>query len=177
MPSVCISMIKTLEELIHAHTVIIPRVGLGGEGGLCMWIRVNRKHCGCCYYLITSPCCIALHRAIKQNPQSSPFLEPVRLDVYPDYIDYVKKPMDVGTAWKKCEDGCYSHESELAADLFLIVENCHLYCDSRFPELPQLCDQVCVCCRYAALHVYIGAIIMLIALKEQPSLYLYMPAA
>ncbi len=70
-------------------------------------------------------------------------MEPVRLDVYPDYTEYVKIPMDVGTAWQKCEAGCYSHESELAADLCLIMENCHRYCDSRFPELPQLCDEVC----------------------------------
>ncbi len=93
--------------------------------------------------ILFSSCCMAPHRAVKQNPQSSHFMEPVSLDVYPDYADYVKRPMDVGTAWKKCADGCYSHELELATDLCLIMENCHLYCDSRFPELPQLCDQVC----------------------------------
>ncbi len=69
-------------------------------------------------------------------------MEPVRLDVYPDYTEYVEKPMDLGTACQKCKDGCYSHESELAADLCLVMENCHRYCELRFPELPQLCDQV-----------------------------------
>jgi hypothetical protein len=50
----------------------------------------------------------------------------VALDI-PDYPEVIKNPMDLGTIWKKLQDGQYNDASEVLADLDLVWSNCLLY--------------------------------------------------
>lgn len=58
-----------------------------------------------------------------------PFYKPVdavALEI-PDYYEIIKKPMDLGTAKKKLDDGLYRSAAEFGADIRLIFTNCYRY--------------------------------------------------
>ncbi|KAI1381891.1 Bromodomain-containing protein [Hypoxylon crocopeplum] len=64
-----------------------------------------------------------------------PFREPVRPieDGVPDYLDKVKKPMDLGTIKTKMDRKEYDNEQEFLADVRLIFSNCFTYHQQNSP--------------------------------------------
>ncbi|OLL23440.1 Transcriptional activator spt7, partial [Neolecta irregularis DAH-3] len=58
---------------------------------------------------------------------STPFLNKVSKREAPDYFDFIKSPMDLGTAMKKLKTLQYSSKAEFVDDLLLIWSNCLLY--------------------------------------------------
>jgi len=55
------------------------------------------------------------------------FLEPVDTAIVPDYLDYIKHPMDLGTVKKKLSEDQYRTLADLKSDLDLIWSNCCFY--------------------------------------------------
>lgn len=55
------------------------------------------------------------------------FAEPVDLSEVPDYLEYIKHPMDLSTIRKKVETYQYSSFDELEDDFNLMIKNCMLY--------------------------------------------------
>lgn len=51
-----------------------------------------------------------------------------------DYLDVIKRPMDLGTVRKQLEQGVYSTPHECAADVRLIWDNCRLYNPGGVPR-------------------------------------------
>lgn len=58
-----------------------------------------------------------------------PFREAIEpeADGVPDYLDKVKRPMDLGTIKRKMDRGQYGNEEEFAADVRQIFDNCFTY--------------------------------------------------
>lgn len=58
-----------------------------------------------------------------------PFKEPVDPveDGVPDYLDKVKRPMDLNTIKAKMDRREYVHEDDFAADMRQIFDNCFTY--------------------------------------------------
>lgn len=70
-----------------------------------------------------------LDKLKKQDPESMPFrspVDPLALGI-PDYLDIVKKPMDLGTIEKKLKNGEYSDPWEYVDDVWLMFDNAWLY--------------------------------------------------
>lgn len=66
---------------------------------------------------------------MHQDPESIPFrspVDPITLGI-PDYLDIVKKPMDLGTIEKKLRKGEYSDPWEYVDDVWLMFDNAWLY--------------------------------------------------
>ncbi len=42
----------------------------------------------------------------------------------------------------QARDFSYSHRDGMMGDIRLIKDNCHLFCESRFPNLPPLADKL-----------------------------------
>lgn len=59
--------------------------------------------------------------------QAWPFLHPVQLDEAPNYLEYVKSPMDLSTMDAKLRNGEYLRIEDFSSDFMLIVENCKIY--------------------------------------------------
>ena len=58
---------------------------------------------------------------------STPFLQRVNKRDAPDYYNFIKHPMDLGTMSKKIKQHQYKSKKEFADDLNLIWDNCLLY--------------------------------------------------
>jgi hypothetical protein len=54
---------------------------------------------------------------IAEDGYASIFLEPVNLDDFPDYEEYVDSPMDLGTVRKKLESKKYQMPEQFARDV------------------------------------------------------------
>ncbi|KAG0052963.1 ATPase AAA domain-containing protein 2B [Gryganskiella cystojenkinii] len=52
-----------------------------------------------------------------------PFFQPVDLEEFPDYLEVIKKPMDLATINSKINDRAYLEVKEFVADIDLIVSN------------------------------------------------------
>ena len=61
------------------------------------------------------------------RPHSEPFLVKVKKQDVPDYYDYIKHPMDLGTMSRKLRDNKYTSKQTFVDDLNLIWSNCLLY--------------------------------------------------
>ena len=70
-----------------------------------------------------------LDKLMHQNPESISFRAPVDLITLgiPDYLDIIKKPMDMETIEKKLRKGEYSDPWEYIDDVWLMFENAWLY--------------------------------------------------
>ncbi|XP_027198351.2 peregrin-like [Dermatophagoides pteronyssinus] len=55
------------------------------------------------------------------------FIEPVNVEDVPDYCDYIKNPMDLGTMRTKIEQNQYEEFQNFIEDLNLIINNCTFY--------------------------------------------------
>lgn len=64
-----------------------------------------------------------------------PFKEPVNPaeDGVPDYLDKVRRPMDLGTIKAKVNRGEYNTENEFCEDMRQIFKNCYTYWKSSDP--------------------------------------------
>lgn len=70
-----------------------------------------------------------LEKLMHQDPESIPFrlpVDPITLGI-PDYLDIIKKPMDLGTIEKKLKKGEYSDPWEYVDDVWLMFDNAWLY--------------------------------------------------
>jgi len=68
------------------------------------------------------------------------FRQPVKRREVPDYHLVVRRPMDLNTMQKKCRAAKYGSVAEFMADFRLLVDNCHLYNETRNPHLPPTAD-------------------------------------
>jgi len=68
-------------------------------------------------------------------PNSEPFARPVDTSLLPDYPSIVTNPMDLFTMIKKTNDNKYNSIEEFTIDINLIMSNCVLYCNERFPDI------------------------------------------
>ncbi|KAH7641274.1 peregrin-like isoform x1 [Dermatophagoides farinae] len=55
------------------------------------------------------------------------FIEPVNVEEVPDYRDFIKNPMDLGTMRKKVDENQYISFDQFENDLNLIIDNCTFY--------------------------------------------------
>ncbi|KAK7254661.1 hypothetical protein SO694_00010360 [Aureococcus anophagefferens] len=73
-----------------------------------------------------------LDRLFAQDP-SNLWGAPVNTALYSDYLNVVKRPMDLGTVRARVES--YATMAAFAADVRLVYENSALYCKARFPDV------------------------------------------
>ncbi|KAG9036544.1 Transcriptional activator spt7 [Tulasnella sp. JGI-2019a] len=64
---------------------------------------------------------------LKSTQEAGAFLRAVKKAEAPDYDQYVKHPMDLGTVQKKVKAHTYQNKQQFASDLNLIWDNCLLY--------------------------------------------------
>nr|ASU54199.1 histone acetyltransferase [Hevea brasiliensis] len=76
------------------------------------------------------------------------FLKPVSKKEAPDYLDIIKRPMDLSTIREKVRKMEYKHREEFRHDMWQITYNAHLYNDGRNPGIPPLADQLLELCDY-----------------------------
>ena len=82
-----------------------------------------------------------------QDPESIPFrapVDPITLGI-PDYLDIVKKPMDLGTIENKLRKGKYSDPWEYVNDVWLMFDNAWLY-NRNTSRVYRYCTKVRVSC-------------------------------
>ncbi|TPX68054.1 hypothetical protein SpCBS45565_g03374 [Spizellomyces sp. 'palustris'] len=71
---------------------------------------------------------------------SDAFAEPVDLERFPQYLDFVDQPMDFGTIGMKLDENCYTKIQEFVKDVLLVFINCRTF---NAPETgyPQIADR------------------------------------
>jgi len=60
-------------------------------------------------------------------PMAWPFLQPVDLDKYKDYVSIVAEPMDLSKIKRKVEKGSYLDPRHLERDVRLMIANARKY--------------------------------------------------
>ncbi|BFI36879.1 hypothetical protein MARPO_0010s0177 [Marchantia polymorpha] len=83
---------------------------------------------------------------LKNSDVAYLFLKPVSKKEAPDYLDYVKKPMDLGLIRDKVRKMVYRCRDDFRADVEQIAENAHIYNDGRNPGIPPLADKLLDLC-------------------------------
>lgn len=63
-----------------------------------------------------------------------PFLEAVDVTENPDYLEYVQRPVDLGTIKKNLTAKAYDSVEDFAADVRQVFINCSEYCRPRGRE-------------------------------------------
>ncbi|XAR69721.1 hypothetical protein NMG60_11001422 [Bertholletia excelsa] len=76
------------------------------------------------------------------------FLKPVTKKEAPDYLDIIKRPMDLSTIREKVRRLEYKSRDEFRHDVWQIAFNAHRYNDGRNPGIPPLADQLLEICDY-----------------------------
>ncbi|XP_059653268.1 transcription initiation factor TFIID subunit 1 [Cornus florida] len=76
------------------------------------------------------------------------FLKPVSKKEAPDYLDIIKRPMDLSTIREKVRKMEYKSREEFRHDVWQITYNAHRYNDGRNPGIPPLADQLLELCDY-----------------------------
>lgn len=74
--------------------------------------------------------------------EAAPFLNPVSVTEFPDYLDVIERPMDLSLVKGKVEDNTYVSVDSFLFDIELIRSNCQQYCETRFPTLPPMAEHV-----------------------------------
>ncbi|KAF0992557.1 hypothetical protein HZS_1340, partial [Henneguya salminicola] len=64
---------------------------------------------------------------ITQLSDAQPFLEPMNIEEYPDYLLFVKTPMDFSTISQKLMTGAYLSPDQFVNDIKLLLQNSRLY--------------------------------------------------
>lgn len=81
------------------------------------------------------------------HPLCRAFLRPVdpELDGAPDYLDFIAKPMDLGTVRENIYKGVYKNSQQWYEDLCLIWSNAQKYNDKRtlIYQVADLMDKKC----------------------------------
>lgn len=83
---------------------------------------------------------------LKNADCSYLFLKPVPKKEAPDYLHYVKRPMDLSTIRERVRKLKYKDRDEFRNDVKQIAENAHLYNDGRNPGIPPLADRLLEIC-------------------------------
>ncbi|KAL5266105.1 hypothetical protein ACHWQZ_G006681 [Mnemiopsis leidyi] len=65
--------------------------------------------------------------SLSNHPDSQPFMTPVDITIYNDYLKYCQEPMDLETITDKLHSGCYTLEVEFYNDIDLIFKNSFIY--------------------------------------------------
>ncbi|XP_062229396.1 transcription initiation factor TFIID subunit 1-like isoform X2 [Phragmites australis] len=76
------------------------------------------------------------------------FLKPVPKKEAPDYLDFIERPMDLGTIREKVRKMEYKNREEFRNDVAQIQLNAHIYNDNRHPAIPPLADRLKEMCDY-----------------------------
>ncbi|KAJ8768872.1 hypothetical protein K2173_023867 [Erythroxylum novogranatense] len=76
------------------------------------------------------------------------FLKPVSKKEAPDYLDIIKRPMDLSTIRDKVRHMEYKNRHDFRHDVWQITYNAHLYNDGQNPGIPPLADQLLELCDY-----------------------------
>lgn len=76
------------------------------------------------------------------------FLKPVTKKDAPDYLDIIKRPMDLSTIREKVRNMEYKSREDFRHDVWQIAYNAHKYNDGRNPGIPPLADQLLELCDY-----------------------------
>lgn len=66
---------------------------------------------------------------------SGPFLYPVDLQTFPDYMDYVQTPIDMDTMRKRVENFHYQDLRSFTDDVQLMLDNAVQYCTGRYDDI------------------------------------------
>ncbi|TVU48820.1 hypothetical protein EJB05_00098 [Eragrostis curvula] len=74
------------------------------------------------------------------------FLKPVTRKEAPDYLDYIERPMDLGTIRDKVRNMEYKNREQFRHDVAQIQLNAHIYNDRRYPAIPPLADKLMEMC-------------------------------
>lgn len=85
-----------------------------------------------------------LEKLYRTDPESMPFrqpVDPIQLGI-PDYLDIVKKPMDMGSIQKNLMNGLYSDPWEYVDDVWLMFDNAWLY-NRKTSRVYRYCTKVC----------------------------------
>ena len=73
----------------------------------------------------------------KHRDYAWPFYEPVSLETYPDYLEIIKKPIDLTTIKNKIETGQYRTVKPFVKDMRLMITNCYRYNKPEAPIIEQ----------------------------------------
>ncbi|XP_078435245.1 HAC13 protein (HAC13) isoform X2 [Wolffia australiana] len=84
----------------------------------------------------------------NQSEISYLFLKPVSRKEAPDYLDIIKRPMDLATIKEKVRKMEYKGREDFRHDVWQITFNAHRYNDGRNPGIPPLSDQLLELCDY-----------------------------
>ncbi|XP_068619340.1 bromodomain adjacent to zinc finger domain protein 1A-like [Battus philenor] len=74
-----------------------------------------------------------LLRDILKHKDSWPFIDPVSVELVPDYLDVIDEPMDLSTVRDKLTEGQYATDEEMLADIALVFHNCFTYNKDTHP--------------------------------------------
>nr|XP_024393704.1 transcription initiation factor TFIID subunit 1-like isoform X3 [Physcomitrium patens] len=83
---------------------------------------------------------------LKNADCSYLFLKPVPKKEAPDYLHFVKRPMDLSTIRERVRKLKYKSREDFRKDVQQIAENAHLYNDGRNPGIPPLADRLLALC-------------------------------
>lgn len=83
---------------------------------------------------------------LKNADCSYLFLKPVPKKEAPDYLHYVKRPMDLSTIRERVRKLKYKSREDFRSDVQQIADNAHLYNDGRNPGIPPLADRLLELC-------------------------------
>ena len=83
---------------------------------------------------------------LKNADCSYLFLKPVPKKEAPDYLHYVKRPMDLSTIRDRVRKLKYKSRDDFRNDVRQIADNAHLYNDGRNPGIPPLADRLLELC-------------------------------
>ncbi|KAG0629769.1 hypothetical protein M758_1G128800 [Ceratodon purpureus] len=83
---------------------------------------------------------------LKNADCSYLFLKPVPKKEAPDYLHYVKRPMDLSTIRERVRKLKYKSREDFRSDVRQIADNAHLYNDGRNPGIPPLADRLLELC-------------------------------
>jgi hypothetical protein len=83
---------------------------------------------------------------LKKNQFYKPFHEAVNQEEYPDYLNIIKRPMDLSKVLKKIQTYKYESLPSFKQDVQLMINNCELYCgqDHKFVEIGKQLEKECV---------------------------------
>lgn len=82
--------------------------------------------------------CMQALREMKKNKYRDinyPFLQPVDVVALniPDYVDIIKRPMDISTIERKLNEGAYDEPEDFERDVRLMFNNCYTYNPATLP--------------------------------------------
>ncbi|KAL9679853.1 hypothetical protein QQ045_017724 [Rhodiola kirilowii] len=83
---------------------------------------------------------------MRNSDLSYLFQKPVSRKEAPDYLDIIKRPMDLSTIREKVRKLEYKSSEEFRHDVWQITYNAHMYNDGRNPSIPPLADQLLELC-------------------------------